>query len=92
MFTIGNQKLPKGAYIKLLCDGSEYEGICRGIEQDANGYKGFNILQYKDAFHHGHGAFNEDGEELEHCWWIERRSKIVECISPTPPANISELF
>ena len=91
MFTIGNQKLPTGAYIKLLYGDSEYEGICRGIEQDANGYKGFNILQYTDA-HHGHDALNEDGEKLEHCWWIERCSKIVECISSTPPANISELF
>ena len=91
MFTIGNQKLPKGAYVKLLCDGSEYEGICRGIEQSNTGYKGYNILQYTDN-HYGHGALNEDGEKLEHCWWIERRSKIVECISPTPSANISELF
>ena len=91
MFIIGKQKLPKCAYIKLLYDGDEYEGICRGIEQSNAGYKGYNILQYTDN-HYGHGALNDDGEELEHCWWIELSSKIVECTSPTPPANISELF
>lgn len=92
MFIIENQKLPKGAHIKLLFGGTEYEGICRGIEKNSvNGYSGYNILQFADG-HGGHGALNEDGEKLEHCWWIERSSKIVECTSPTPAANISELF
>lgn len=91
MFKIGNRKLPKGAYIKLLYGGTEYKGICRGIEQDCGGYKGYNILQLADN-HIGHDALSEDGEELKNCWWIERTSQIVECTSPTPSANISELF
>lgn len=91
MFKIGNRKLPKGAYIKLLYGGTEYKGICRGIEQDCGGYNGYNILQLLDG-RGGHGALNEDGEEFQHCWWIERTSQIVECTSPTPSANISELF
>lgn len=92
MFRIGNRKLPKGAYIKLLYGGTTYEGICRGIEADScSGYQGHNILQYVNG-RGGHSALNEDGEELEHCWWIERGSQICECTSPIPPANISELF
>ena len=91
MFIIGDRKLPKGAYIKLLYGNTEYHGICRGIEQSDTGYKGYNILQYADT-HIGHGALNEYGEELKNCWWIERNSKIIECTSPTPSANISELF
>lgn len=92
MFRIGTRKLPKGAYIKLLCGSTEYEGICRGIEADScSGYKGHNILQLANG-RGGHSALNEDGEELEHCWWIERSSQICECTSPTPSANISELF
>lgn len=91
MFRIGTRKLPKGAYIKLLYGGTEYKGICRGIEQDCGGYKGHNILQLANG-RGGHSALNEDGEELEHCWWIERSSQICECTSPTPSANISELF
>lgn len=92
MFTIRNQKLPKGAHITLLIGGMEYKGICRGIEKDlGSGYSGYNILQFTDG-HEGHNALNEDGERLQHCWWIERGSKIVECTSPTPSANISELF
>lgn len=95
MFIIKNQKLPKGAHIKLLFCGTEYEGICRGIEKDSDngysGYNGYNILQFTDG-NEGHGALNEDGEKFEHCWWIEHNSEIVECTSPTPSANISELF
>ena len=91
MFKIGNQKLPKGAHIRLLFDDTEYKGICCGIEQSDNAYKGYNILQCTDT-HIGHDALNEDGEELKNCWWIERTSQIVECTSPTPSANISELF
>lgn len=91
MFIIGDEKLPKGAYIKLWYSGAEYQGICRGIEQGDTGYKGYNILQLTDT-HGGHGALNEDGEKLRYCWWIEHSSEIIECTSPTPSANISELF
>lgn len=92
MFGIGTRKLPKGAYIKLLYGGTKYEGICRGTEADScSGYKGHNILQLANG-RGGHGALNEDGEKLKNCWWIEHGSEIIECTSPTPPANISELF
>lgn len=92
MFRIGTRKLPKGAYIKLLCGSTKHEGICRGIEADScSGYKGHNILQYVNG-RGGHSALNEDGEELKNCWWIEHSSEIIECTSPTPSANISELF
>lgn len=91
MFIIGNQKLPKGAYIKLLYDYTEYQGICRGIEQGNTAYGGYNILQLTDT-HAGHDALNEDGEKLKNCWWIEHSCEIIECTSPTPSANISELF
>lgn len=92
MFRIGTRKLPKGAYIKLLYGGTKYEGICRGTEADScSGYKGHNILQLANG-RGGHGALNEDGEKLKNCWWIEHGSEIIECTSPTPSANISELF
>lgn len=92
MYVIRNKKLPKGAYVKLIYGGVEHEGICRGSEQGVNnGYRGYNILQYIDG-DVGHGATNEDGEKFEHCWWIERTSKIIECTSLHPSANISELF